>query len=109
MPLTTLPKTVYWPSRKLASAVVMKNWELNEFGSCERAAPSTPRWKLSAIEGLATGLAELHVTSLGHEAVDDAVEHHAVVGAFFSQRDDALDMLGRQGGQQLDVDIATLD
>jgi hypothetical protein len=36
------------------------------------------------------------------------MEDDAVVEAFVGQRDDALDMLGRNGGQQLDIDGAVL-
>ena len=96
MPETTLPNTVYWPSRKVQSAKQMKNCELKVLGSCVRAAPTTPRTKCSALNSAFDvrevraahaghaeigALAELHVAGLGHEAVDDAVEDDAVVVA----------------------------
>src|SRR5208282_1495461 len=45
MPDTTSPNAVYWPSRKPASPKQMKNCELAESGSLERAMPSVPRVK----------------------------------------------------------------
>ena len=58
------------------------------------------------LKRLAAGLAELDVAGLRHEAVDDAVEDDAVIGAFAGQFLDAGDMAGRQVGQQLDDDLA---
>ena len=58
------------------------------------------------VEGLAAGLAEFHVAGLRHEAVDDAVEDDAVIGAFARQLLDAGDVAGRQIRQQLDHDLA---
>jgi hypothetical protein len=43
---------------------------------------------------------------LRHEAVDDAVEHHVVIGTGFRQSHDLLDMLGRDIGSQIDHDLA---
>ena len=60
----------------------------------------------AGVEILAAALAEFHVAGLRHEAVDDAVEHDAVIGAFARQFLDARDMAGRQIGQQFDDDIA---
>ena len=49
IPETTSPKAVYLPSREPASAVVMKNCELAESGSSERAMPRMPRLKWVAL------------------------------------------------------------
>ncbi len=46
------------------------------------------------------------IAALRHEAIDHAVEHHAVIEAFRSQLGDALDMARRKVGTQLDDDIA---
>jgi hypothetical protein len=46
------------------------------------------------------------VTRLRHEAVDDAVERHAVVEATPCQRLDLRDMLRRQVGAHFDDDAA---
>src|SRR5882757_7521932 len=43
MPETTSPTTVYLPLRNEPSAYMMKNCEFAEFGSFERAMPTTPR------------------------------------------------------------------
>ena len=43
IPSVTLPHTVYWRSRKVASPKQMKNWLLAESGFCERAMEQTPR------------------------------------------------------------------
>src|SRR5262245_9771085 len=43
MPSVTLPQTVYWPSRKVASSKQMKNWLSPEFGSLARAIDTVPR------------------------------------------------------------------
>ena len=48
----------------------------------------------------------MRAAGLRHEAVDHAVEHDAVVEALLHQRLDALDVLGREVGAQLDHDIA---
>ena len=48
----------------------------------------------------------LRAAGLGHEAVDHAVEHDAVVEAFARQLLDALDVLGREVGAQRDDDAA---
>ncbi len=42
------------------------------------------------------------IAALRHEAVDHAVEHHAVIEAFARQFLDAGDMARRLAGQQLD-------
>ena len=121
----TWPQTVYWRLRKPASSKQMKNCELAEFGFWERAIEQVPRaWFMlensafrsglseppmparDGLKSLAAGLAELHVAGLRHEAVDDAVEDHAVIGALAGQLLDAGDMAGRQVGQQLDDDLA---
>ena len=39
----TVPTMVYWPSRPEFGANMMKNCELAEFGSLERAIPTMPR------------------------------------------------------------------
>ena len=46
------------------------------------------------------------VAALRHEAGNHAVEGDAVVKAALGQRRDALDMVGRQVGPQLDDDVA---
>src|SRR5690606_24544204 len=54
-------------------------------------------------------LAEFDVAGLRHKAFDDAVEHHFIIAAALGQGDDALDMLGRQLRQQLNIDRAALE
>ena len=46
------------------------------------------------------------IAALRHEAGDDTVEHDAVVETLVGERGNALDMLGRQVGPQLDDDVA---
>ena len=58
------------------------------------------------VEVRAVGLAELDVAGLGHEAVDDAVEHDAVIGAFARQFLDAADMAGSEIREEFDDDPA---
>ena len=53
MPLTTLPTTVYWPSRRELGANMMKNCELAEFGFWARAMPTMPRSKCAFLENSA--------------------------------------------------------
>jgi hypothetical protein len=48
----------------------------------------------------------LGVAGLGHEALDDAVELDVVVEALLGQQLDALDVLGREVGAQLDEHTA---
>ena len=48
----------------------------------------------------------LRAARLRHEAVDDAMKHDAVVEAFARQLLDALDVLRREIGAQLDHDRA---
>ena len=54
----------------------------------------------------AAGAGALRAAGLRHEAVDHAVEHDAVVEAFVDERLDALDVLRREVGPQLDHDVA---
>ena len=108
MPSMTWPQTVYWRLRKPASSKQMKNCELAEFGFCDarhRAGAAgvvhvgelglevrlvgAAHAGAGRVEVLAAALAELHVAGLRHEAVDDAVEHDAVIGAFARQFLDA--------------------
>src|SRR5438128_1270654 len=49
MPSITLPHTVYFLSRKVASSNTMKNWLLALSGLCERAIEHTPRTCGSAL------------------------------------------------------------
>ena len=44
----------------------------------------------------------VRAADLGHEAVDHAVEDDAVIESFARQLLDALDMLGREVGPELD-------
>ena len=99
MPRLTRPHTVYWPSRKVASSKQMKNWLSAEF------------WRLRARHG--DGAAGMRlpgelgaklltrpaaprsggVAGLRHEAIDDAVEHHAVIEALTRKLLDARHMV----------------
>ena len=42
MPETTSPNRVYWPVSEPQPSKQMKNYELAEFGLCERAMPTEP-------------------------------------------------------------------
>ena len=74
----------------------------------------TARMRLGVEFGRQVGLLRsAHARAVGaaalrHEIVDHAVEHHAVVKALAHQFLDALDMLGRKVGAQLDLDVAAL-
>ena len=46
------------------------------------------------------------VAALGHEAGNDAVEHHAVIESITGKTGNPLDMAGRQVGAQPDDDVA---
>ncbi len=54
----------------------------------------------------ATGAGARRVAALDHEAVDDAVEHDAVVKAVIGQFGNPRDMVGREIAAQLDDNIA---
>src|SRR5262249_54806085 len=54
----------------------------------------------------AAGAGAVRAAGLRHEALDDAVEYDPVVEALAHQRLDALDMLRREIGTQLDHDVA---
>src|SRR6476659_883149 len=90
MPWLTRPHTLYWPSRKVASSKQMKNWLSAESVDWARAMETAPR---------AGGIAGLR-----HEAVDDAVEHDAVIEALTRELLDALDVVRREVGAQLHGD-----
>lgn len=60
----------------------------------------------AGIEMGAALLAETHIAGLRHEAVNDAVEDHAVIVARARQFLDARDMAGGQIGLHLDHDFA---
>jgi hypothetical protein len=106
---------------------MMKNCEFAEFGSAERAMPTVPRLncallvnsagrsgQIGAARAGATcveavfHVAELDVAGLRHEAVDDAVEGHVVVGPGAHEGLDPLDMLRREVGPQFDRHHAVL-
>ena len=114
MPATTSPTTVYLPLRNEASAKQMKNCELAEFGSLARAMPTTPRlngvvreFRRQVRIFRAAGAVEvLAVAGLRHEAVHHAMERHVVVIALARELLEALGMLGREVGAQLDDDAA---
>src|SRR4029079_18454717 len=57
------------------------------------------------VEALAALLAELHVTGLRHEIVDDAMEDNVVIGLLTSEFLDAGDMFRRYFRQQLDDNL----
>ena len=115
MPSVTSPHTVYWPSRKRASAKQMKNWLSPLFGFCERAMPTVPRLNGVLVNSAAQLLARAahagagRIAGLRHEAVDHAMEHDAVVEPVARQLLDALDMVGREIGPQLDDDAAAVE
>ena len=84
---------------------MMKNCELAEFGSCERAIPTEPRsngsrensaGRLGSFDPPVPLVAGLDVAGLGHEAVDHAVEDDVVVVALLGQGLDLLDVLRRE-------------
>ena len=115
MPDTTWPITVYCPFRLGASAYMMKNCELAEFGSLpRRAMPTMPRLNGTLktppagcrIFRAAGAVAVLPVAGLRHEAGDHAVERHVVVEALARELLDALGVLGREVVAQLDDDAA---
>src|SRR5690606_40818779 len=54
----------------------------------------------------ASGARAIGAAGLGHEAVDHAVEHDAVIEALACQLLDARDMIGRAVGAHLDDDAA---
>src|SRR5690606_5228913 len=54
----------------------------------------------------ASGARAIGAAGLGHEAVDHAVEHDAVIEALACQLLDARDMIGREVGAHLDDDAA---
>ncbi len=49
------------------------------------------------------------IAALRHEAIDHAVEHHAIVKTFACQLGNPLDMPGRQVRAQLDNNIAGIE
>ena len=126
MPLTTLPTTVYWPSRLETGANMMKNCELAESGFCARAMPTVPRLimllgefgrqirQLGAAGARPLGvvaalhIAEFDVAGLGHEAVDDPVKGDVVVGALAHQRLDRSTCLGARSGRSAIVTSPSL-
>jgi hypothetical protein len=87
----------------------MKNCELAEFGALVRAIEQTPR-TCGSLENsaLRSGRSEppdpvpVGIAGLGHETVDDAMEHDAVVEALAGERRDALDMAGGEIGTKPD-------
>ena len=113
MPSITLPQTVYCLSRKRASSKQMKNWLLALFGLCARAIDSGAAHMRLGVElgrqvriVRSAGAGAVRTAGLRHEAVDDAVEHDPVVEALADELLDALDMLRREVGAQLDHDVA---
>ena len=98
-------------------AYMMKNWLLAELWSLpRRAMPTMPRLNGTlensacrfGIFRAAGAVAVLAVAGLRHEAVDHAVERHVVVELLARQRLEALGVLGREVGAQLDDDAAVL-
>ena len=125
MPSITWPQTVYCLLRKagileadeelrvggvrvLARAIeqVPRTWFMLENSAFRSGLSEPPMPARAGLKSLAARLAELHVAGLRHEAVDDAVEDDAVIGAFARQFLDAGDMAGRQVRQKLDDDLA---
>ena len=87
MPSMTRPQTVYLPSRKSASSKQMKNWLSPQFGTLRpRHGHGAAQMRLLAelrfqLLAGATHAGAGRIAGLGHEAVDDAMEHHAVIEA----------------------------
>ena len=115
MPETTRPQMVYWPSRPLAGANMMKNWLLPLFGfgrARHGAAAAHVRLRENSAGRFgslrAAGAGAGRVAALGHEALDDAVEGRAIVEAVAHQVLDPLDMQRRQVGPQLDGTLPSL-
>ena len=115
MPDTTSPITVYWPFR--LGAVGEHDEELRIRGVDAVAAPRhaddaalerhVGKFRLQVRIFRTAGAVEiLAVAGLRHEAVHHAVERHVVVVALARQLLDALGMLGREVGAQLDDDAA---
>ena len=110
MPWLTRPHTVYWPSRKVASSKQMKNWLSAESGDWRaRHGHGAAGMRLLGELGakLLAGAAAPRaggIAGLRHEAVDDAVEHHAVIEALTRELLDALDVVRREVGAQLHGD-----
>ena len=115
IPDTTSPITVYWPLR--LDAVGEHDEELRVRGIDAVAAPRhaddaalerhVGELLLQVRVFRAAGAVEiLAVAGLRHEAVHHAVERHVVVITLARELLDALGMLGREIGPQLDDDAA---
>ena len=93
----------------------MKNWLFALFGADDRAIEQTPRACFSRLNYLQIGeLRSRHacasrVTALCHEAVEDAVEHNAIIKTFIGQRRNPLNMAGRKIGAELDGNFASIE
>lgn len=97
MPSVTLPKAAYWPLSEAAVFWTMKNCELAELQSDERAIEMVPRtWAMSffnpvgrelALDGgaRASGAVTVGVAALDHEVPHHAVEGEPVVEALLDQ------------------------
>ncbi|MET4761001.1 hypothetical protein ABH970_001373 [Bradyrhizobium ottawaense] len=115
MPCTTSPITVYW---FIEAAAVGEHDEELRVGAVDAvAAPGHAddaagemhlgEFLLQVRIFRAAGAVEvLAVAGLRHEAVHDAMERHVVVIALARELLDALGMLGRDIGAQLDDDAA---